>query len=172
MVSRGPWVWVQLGGWGPRGLPDATPAQLCPCPESMFRVAAGRWPCTGPDRVAAQTVLVTSAQAKVPVSVGRAWGLGERQGVNGTASKRRWCPLPVWRRDTQLCGPCLSTDELRKMVFPRSRRKYGTVIYYFYFTASCRVKVIFPYATSWLDVNGQFCPSTCYQQWKTFQMYE
>ena len=44
--------------------------------------------------MAAQTVLVTSAQAKVPVSVGRAWGLGERQEVNGTASKRRWCPCP------------------------------------------------------------------------------
>ena len=42
VVSSSPWVWVQPGGWGPRGLPGATPTQLCPCPESMFRVAAGR----------------------------------------------------------------------------------------------------------------------------------
>ena len=71
-MSRGPWVWVEPGGWGPRGLPGATPSQLCPCPESTFRVAAGRWPCTGPGRAAAQTVLATSAQAEVPIPVGRA----------------------------------------------------------------------------------------------------
>ena len=27
--------------------------------------------------------------------ISRAWGLGERQGLNETASKRRWCRLPV-----------------------------------------------------------------------------
>ena len=171
-MSRGPWVWVRPGGWGPRGLPGATPAQLCPCPESTFRVAAGWWPCTGPGRAAAQIVLVPSALAEVPVPAGRvrgarAKGRGERHN-----QQTQMCYLHFWRRDRLLYGPCLSTDKLRKTVFciPIGNLEW-LYINIFIFTASCQVKVIFPYATSWLDVNGKFCPSTC-QHWKTFKMYE
>ena len=67
------WLGAPRPAWCP-------PAQLCPCPESTFGVAAGRWPCTGPGRAAAQTVLVTSAQAEVPVPVGRAQGSGGKAG--------------------------------------------------------------------------------------------
>ena len=33
MVSRGPWVWVQLGGPGPRGLPGPHPHSRAPVPS-------------------------------------------------------------------------------------------------------------------------------------------
>ena len=96
VVSRGPWVWVQPGGRGPRGLPRPHPHSRASCPEVTFRVAAGRSPCTGPGRAAAQIVLITSGQAEVPVPVGRARGFSGKAGVSGTTSKCRWCRLHFW----------------------------------------------------------------------------
>ena len=42
VVSRGPWVWVQPGGWGPEACLVPHPHSCDSCPESTFRVAAGR----------------------------------------------------------------------------------------------------------------------------------
>ena len=173
-MSREPWVWVQPGGWRPWGLPGATPAQLCPCPKSMFRVAAGRWPCTGPGRASAQTVLVTSAQAEVPVPVGQVRGAqGKGRGWMGQPANAGGAACPFDAETDSFVGRVWAQTSSERLSFSiptgNMERLYINV---FIFTACCQVKVTFPYATSWLDVNGKFCPSTCYQQWKTFKMYK
>ena len=102
---------------------------------SYARVPSPRseWPQAGDpaqDQAELLLRLVSSRQPRprCPFLSAERGAPGERQGVNGTTSKRRWCHLPISRQDRQLCGPCLSTDELRKMVFLRPCRKCGTVI--------------------------------------------
>ena len=173
-MSRGPWVWVQPSGWGPQGLPGATPAQLCPCPRFTFRVAAGWWPCTGPGRANAQTVLVTSAQAEAPTSVSRVWGAwGKGRGWKGQPANTGGAAWPFDAETDSFVGRVWAQTSSERLPFPIPAGNMERLcINVFIFTACCQVKVIFPYATSWLDVNGKFCQSTYYQQWKTFKMYK
>ena len=102
---------------------------------SYARVPSPRseWPQAGDpaqDQAELLLRLVSSRQPRprCPFLSAERGAPGERQGVNGTTSKRRWCHLPISRQDRQLCGPCLSTDELRKIVFLHPCRKYGMVI--------------------------------------------
>ena len=173
MVSRGPWVWVQPGGWGPRGLPGATPTQLCPCPESMFRVAAGRWPCTGPGRGCCSDcshhVSPGWGAHSCPPSAG-GWEKGS--GRTGQPANAGGAPCPFDSETDGFVGRVWAQTRSEAWSFHvPSGNVERLCINIFIFTASYHVKVIFPYVTSWLDVNGTFWPSTCYQQWKTFKLY-
>ena len=150
MVSRGPWVWVQLSGWRPRGLPGATPPQLCPCPESMFRVAAGRWPCTGQGRGCC-------LDCSHHVSPGRG-ARSCRPSTGGRGKGRGWTDNPFtpcpWDGETDsFVGRVWAWTSLERWSFhiPTGNMEW-LYINIFIFTASCHVKVIFPYVTSWLDL--------------------
>ena len=171
-MSRGPWVWVQPGGWGPRGLPGATPAHLCLL--SRVHVQSGRRP------VALHRAWQSCcSDCSRPVSPGRgarscrssAGGSGKRQGWTPQPANTDVLPALLTPRQTALWAVFEHRQAQKDCFFIPIGNLEWLYINIFIFTASCQVKVIFPYATSWLDVNGKFCPSTC-QHWKTFKMYK
>ena len=95
VVSGGPWVWVQPGGWGPRGLPGATPSQHAHVPSPP-----SEWPQAGdPAQDQAELLLrlfsPRQPRPRCPFLSAERDAPGERQGVNGTTSKCRWCRLPI-----------------------------------------------------------------------------
>ena len=172
-MSRRPWVWVQPGCWGPWGLPGAIPAQLCLL--SRVHVQSGRRPVT-----LHRTWQSCCSDCSHPVTPGR----GARScwsSAGGSGKRLGWMAPPANTND-DACTFDAETDCFVGRVWAQTGSErlsflipVGNLeqlyINIFICTARCQVKVIFPYATSWLDVNGKFCPSTC-QQWKTFKMYK
>ena len=145
VVSRGPWVWVQPCGWGPRGLPGATPAHLCL--PSRVHVQSGHRPVT-PHR----TWQSCCSDCSCPVSPGRgarscrssagarAKGRGERH----SQQTQMVPPALLMPRQTALWAVFEPQTSSERLSFPipvgNLERLYINI---FVFTASGQVKVIF-----------------------------